>query len=211
MAPPENLDGGHRAIVIEDVPPGTGIGDLVGAFSPFGAIQFASMGPPAIVGFASEEAAAHALLVASMKSVSLLGVYREKAAPAERLVADTPPKTTTSRIEAAAPEEATGTAAETKTSQNKAASAPAVHVDQEAIRSLVDSIAALEKSLDALNRLLNEQSSKKEEDDDDDIDDYDYDGAWTDGYSSALYWRNDNYYDAWFAGYQAGVKDSPVG
>lgn len=61
-----------------------------------------------------------------MKIVSLVGVFREKAVPAERLVpieaADTPPKTKTSPIEAAAmapsavataPEGATSTTAET--------------------------------------------------------------------------------------------------
>jgi hypothetical protein len=64
--------------VIEDVPPGTGIGDLIGAFSPFGAIRFASVGPPAIVSFESEASAARALVVASMKSVSLLGAFRDK-------------------------------------------------------------------------------------------------------------------------------------
>jgi hypothetical protein len=76
----EKLDGA-RAIVIEDVPPGTAIGDLIGAFSPFGAIQFASVGPPAVVSFEREASAARALLVASMKSVSLLGAFRDKKQP----------------------------------------------------------------------------------------------------------------------------------
>lgn len=103
---------------------------------------------------------------------------------------------------AAAAQGATSTTAETKTSPNKAASA-------EAISSLLESIVALEKNLGTLNSLLTEQSSKKEEEGDD-IDVYYYDTAWTDGYNSALYWPDDNYYDAWFAGYQAGVKDSPI-
>lgn len=172
MALPEDLDGGHRAIVIEDVPPGTGIADLVGAFSPFGTIQFASMGPPAVVGFESEEAAAHALLVASMKSVSLLGVYREKAtSPIE--AAAMPPSDV-----AAAPEGVTSTTAETKASQNKAAS---VHIDQEATSSLLDSLLALDESLDNLDSLLTQHISKVEEEEGE----------------SALYWPGDNYYDAW--------------
>ena len=56
----------------------TGIADLIGAFSAFGPIGFASVGPPAVVSFETEAAAAQALLVASMKSVSLLGAFREK-------------------------------------------------------------------------------------------------------------------------------------
>lgn len=55
-----------------------------------------------------------------------------------------------------------------------------MHIDQETISSLCDSIVTLEKNLDALNRVLTEQSSKEGEKDDD-IDVYDYDKAWTDG------------------------------
>lgn len=64
--------------------------------------------------------------------------------------------------------------------REQAASALAMHIDQETISSLCDSIVTLEKNLDALNRVLTEQSSKEGEKDDD-IDVYDYDKAWTDG------------------------------
>ena len=44
--------------MIEDVPPGTGIADLIDAFSAFGPIRFASVGSPAVVSFETEAAAA---------------------------------------------------------------------------------------------------------------------------------------------------------
>ena len=114
-----------------------------------------------------------------MKSVSLLGVYREKATgPIE--AAAMPPSDV-----AAAPEGVTSTMVETaaataenKSSQNKAAS---VHIDQEATSSLLDSLLALHESLDNSYSLLTQHSSKEEEGGDD-IDVYNYDKAWTDGY-----------------------------
>jgi hypothetical protein len=158
--PPENLDGGRRAIVIGDVPAGTGIADLVGAFSPFGAIQFAYMGPPAVVGFEKESAAIQALLVSSMKSVSLLGGSKEKKAASpespmiEASATASPsepaaPETKITQIEtaaaAAAPTEAA--APETKISPGKDATVPPpVIVDRETIESIQASIAALEKN-----------------------------------------------------------------
>ena len=108
---PEKLDGG-RAIVIEDVPPGTGIGDLIRAFSPFGAIRLAFVGQPAVVAFETEASAAQALLVASMKGVSLLGTFEEK-----KLLVPAPAHPAASRNHPS-PSSALGASAETEISSS---------------------------------------------------------------------------------------------
>jgi hypothetical protein len=62
MALPMKLDG-DRATVIEDVPPGTGIGDLIGAFSPIGPHMFFLCESPTVVRFETKLSTAHALIV----------------------------------------------------------------------------------------------------------------------------------------------------
>jgi hypothetical protein len=190
------------------------------------------MGPPAVVGFQNEGSAVHALLVSSMKTVSLLDVFKEKkAASAESPVINS--AATASPSEAASPvakitqiETAAAPAPETETSLDKAAATapPAVIVDRETIESIRDSIAALEENafvnqqmgnaiadlerhVGTMKQLLveecNDYEYKEEQDLDDDLN---HDRAWTDGYNLG-YWGNSNHYDAWLAGYQAGVKD----
>jgi hypothetical protein len=78
MALPMKLDG-DRATVIEDVPPGTGIGDLIGAFSPIGPHLFCLCESSHRRELRNRSICrARADCVASMKSVSLLGAFREK-------------------------------------------------------------------------------------------------------------------------------------
>ena len=244
MALAENIGGGRRSIVIENVPAGTGIADLVAAFSPFGAIKFAYMGPPAVIGFEKEGSADHALLVSSMKTASLLG-YEEKkvvSASAERPVTEpaapsehAAPETKTTQIEtvaagaAAAPTEAA--VAETKTCPDKASTAPpaVIVVDRETINSIRDSVAALEKNalvdreavgtmgnaiaaveshVSTMKQLLVERCNDEYDLVEEDVnDDLDHDKCWSDGYNLG-FWGNSNHYEAWLAGYQAGVKDS---